>query len=390
MKINRKSLLLLMVLVAWQTLMAQPVPTHLVIRVKAKDASIFGPHHASKYGAVFVSVRDAVSGKLYAKGLLGPGPEDSASAKQGVVPGGKQDTAAKKTTGRFEAVIDIAEPTLVTAEVVAPTKKRNAAASTGADFTYPAGESVIASTQLWLIPGKDIDGDGQLIEIPGFILDILAPSGGRHLLLDTLAGGRLNVSVSLTMMCGCKITSGGRWNADNIEVAGYLKKNGSKVQATELRLSDTSRYRGIFTIRERGKYELTVTAYDRVTKNTGVDKIVFTVDSSGQRTNAVSANDFEKAVRAGGVQLLDVRRPDEFSAGHLLGAVRANWHDSTEFREQAAHLDKKKPVYVYCLSGGRSGKAADWLAQNGFTQVIDLEGGIKAWKAAGKPLSEPQ
>jgi rhodanese-related sulfurtransferase len=106
----------------------------------------------------------------------------------------------------------------------------------------------------------------------------------------------------------------------------------------------------------------------------------------GQNKNTISVNDFEKAVQEKGAQILDVRRPDEFKEGHLKGAIRANWHDQKEFQEQVSHLDKTKPVYVYCLSGVRSAKAADWLSENGFAQITNLEGGIKAWKEAGKPV----
>jgi rhodanese-related sulfurtransferase len=106
----------------------------------------------------------------------------------------------------------------------------------------------------------------------------------------------------------------------------------------------------------------------------------------GQDKGVLKANDFEKAIQVKGVQLLDVRKPDEYKEGHVKGAVLANWHDTTQFREQAALLDKKKPVYLYCLAGVRSAKAAEYLKAQGFTQVIGLDGGIKAWKEAGKPV----
>lgn len=108
--------------------------------------------------------------------------------------------------------------------------------------------------------------------------------------------------------------------------------------------------------------------------------------AAGQDKGTINPDEFEKAIREKGVQVLDVRRPDEYKEGHLAGAVNADWHDDKVFQEQAALLDKKKPVYVYCLSGGRSAKATGWLKDNGFATVIGLEGGIKAWKAASKPL----
>ncbi|MFN9027509.1 MAG: rhodanese-like domain-containing protein, partial [Akkermansiaceae bacterium] len=58
------------------------------------------------------------------------------------------------------------------------------------------------------------------------------------------------------------------------------------------------------------------------------------------------------------------------------------------FLEKAkALLDPKKPVVVYCRSGKRSAMATEQLRANGFT-VFDLEGGITAWKAAGKAVEK--
>ncbi|WP_276481422.1 rhodanese-like domain-containing protein [Paraflavitalea pollutisoli] len=95
---------------------------------------------------------------------------------------------------------------------------------------------------------------------------------------------------------------------------------------------------------------------------------------------------FEKGLQAKDVQLVDVRRPEEFKEGHIKGAVLANWQDDKHFQSQVAKLDKSKPVYLYCLAGVRGNKAASWLVKNGFSHVVNLEGGITAWKEAGKPI----
>ncbi|MES1221972.1 MAG: rhodanese-like domain-containing protein [Bacteroidota bacterium] len=108
--------------------------------------------------------------------------------------------------------------------------------------------------------------------------------------------------------------------------------------------------------------------------------------SFAQHKTVMAVSDFEKAVQAAGVQLVDVRTPQEFKDGYIKGAVNADWQNETQFAEQVKKLNKAKPVYLYCLSGVRSGKAADWLAANGFKEVINLDGGIKAWKAANKKV----
>jgi thioredoxin len=81
-------------------------------------------------------------------------------------------------------------------------------------------------------------------------------------------------------------------------------------------------------------------------------------------------------------QILDVRTPDEFAFEHLHKAVNINWNDD-DFTAKAMQYDTSKPVFVYCLSGGRSKKAAKKLTELGFQKVYELEGGILKWKAEG-------
>jgi thiol-disulfide isomerase/thioredoxin len=66
--------------------------------------------------------------------------------------------------------------------------------------------------------------------------------------------------------------------------------------------------------------------------------------------------------------------------------LQANWNNTAEFQKRAAALDKSKAIYVYCLSGGRSGAAAAWLQQNGYKTVFNMKGGINAWKQANKAI----
>jgi len=69
--------------------------------------------------------------------------------------------------------------------------------------------------------------------------------------------------------------------------------------------------------------------------------------------------------------------------------LQANWNQPDQFRERVQSLDKQKPVYVYCLVGGRSSAAAQWLREQGFT-VYNLQGGINAWKKANKPVEQAE
>lgn len=103
-----------------------------------------------------------------------------------------------------------------------------------------------------------------------------------------------------------------------------------------------------------------------------------------QKTNNLSAAEFSKAIKNTKVQLLDVRTKEEYKQGHIANALQANWNDDAEFEKRTKSLDVTKALYVYCLSGGRSAAAASSLRKKGFT-VVELKGGINAWKNANLP-----
>ncbi|WP_284652437.1 rhodanese-like domain-containing protein [Flavobacterium terrisoli] len=91
----------------------------------------------------------------------------------------------------------------------------------------------------------------------------------------------------------------------------------------------------------------------------------------------------EKLHATTNAQLLDVRTPEEFSDGHIDNAVNVDWNGDN-FVDKANQLDKSKPVFVYCKIGGRGAKAANKLAELGFTEIYNLDGGIMKWNASGE------
>lgn len=82
--------------------------------------------------------------------------------------------------------------------------------------------------------------------------------------------------------------------------------------------------------------------------------------------------------------LLDVRTAGEFGGGHLPKATNIDFR-SQDFVSKIKELPKDKPVFVYCLSGGRSAQAAEILRKEGF-QVTELQGGYLKWTTKLKPL----
>lgn len=114
--------------------------------------------------------------------------------------------------------------------------------------------------------------------------------------------------------------------------------------------------------------------------------IMAACNSQAQQTN-LSVAEFEKGVAQNNIQVLDVRTPGEYQSGHLKNALLADWNNDAEFKQRVKALDKNKPVYTYCLSGGRSSAATQYLKQNGFT-AYNLSGGISAWKRESKPVEQ--
>jgi len=77
-------------------------------------------------------------------------------------------------------------------------------------------------------------------------------------------------------------------------------------------------------------------------------------------------------------QLIDVRTPGEFGSGAIEGAENIDYNDAN-FESNINNLDKNAPVLIYCRSGNRSSKALKIFEANGFTHVLELEGGYLNW-----------
>lgn len=108
--------------------------------------------------------------------------------------------------------------------------------------------------------------------------------------------------------------------------------------------------------------------------------------TNGQVKTLLTPTEFKTQSKASKkAVILDVRTPNEFAGGHLENAVNINWNDPS-FDAAAMKLDKKKDIFVYCLSGARSAAAARHLREAGFTSVFEMGGGIMKWRASNLPV----
>jgi len=95
---------------------------------------------------------------------------------------------------------------------------------------------------------------------------------------------------------------------------------------------------------------------------------------------SVEISEIKAEIKNHDFMLLDVRTPEEFSAGHLENAVNINYYDQ-DFTERISALQKQKKIIVYCAAGGRSSQALKKLDELGFQYVLNMEGGYNGWKA---------
>ena len=110
--------------------------------------------------------------------------------------------------------------------------------------------------------------------------------------------------------------------------------------------------------------------------------------SNSQNFKSVDVATFKSTLeKTNDVQLIDVRTEDEFNGGHITNAKNISWSSET-WSPLVGELDKTKPVLVYCLSGGRSKKAAAKLTELGFKEVLELDGGYLAWSKANPQSNE--
>ena len=231
-------------------------PTEVVVRVLSKDAKFVG----TSMGGVRINLRNVETGELLATGLTAGSTGDTSkimkSDRKRNVPISTDGSAA------FSATLDIDRPVLVEARAFGPLGQRQAA-------------NTVSST-MWVVPGRPVTGgDGWVLQLAGFSVDVLAPPS--HIKL-TGAPQDVEVRANVTMMCGCPIEPEGLWDANRFEVAILLERNGRPAGTLPMEYAgSTSQFRAQVQITEPGAYQVTVFAHDPGNGNTGLDRTTFVV-----------------------------------------------------------------------------------------------------------------
>lgn len=219
--------------------------TEIVVRARAKDAKYIG----NSIGGAYIIIRDKITQEILAQGLTDGGTGDTKQLLQ--TPQSRNQRTTDNNTSKFLAKLNLSKPVFVTVEAVAP-------------VNY---SSIKATTELWLIPGKHINQEGIILEIPGFIVDILTPTTHQYLKNTNT----VNIKANVVMMCGCPITHGGVWNANEMEVKAILKKEGKIIGESLMKLTEENTFEVALTTQGSGYYEILVYAFNPTTSNTGID-----------------------------------------------------------------------------------------------------------------------
>lgn len=103
--------------------------------------------------------------------------------------------------------------------------------------------------------------------------------------------------------------------------------------------------------------------------------------------NNITPKEAYKIIESGEVKVIDVRTPDEFAGGHIVGAQNIDIYGS-RFLEIIRELPNDETYIVVCRSGGRSSQACSHMNEAGLTGLVNLAGGMTAWESAGLPIEK--
>jgi len=232
-------------------------PTDVTVRVISKGAKFVG----SSMGGVRITLRDANTSEILAQGQTSGGTGSTEKIMKTEHPRGVP--VSTEDSAKYTATLDLDVPRLIEVEAYGPMSQRQSAVT-------------VASTQ-WVVPGGDVTGgDAWLLELPGFIVDVVTPQ------TPTKAGDAprtITLTANVFMMCGCPIAPDGLWDANAYEIEAMVMRNGEMVQTVPLSYAGkASQFETELEITEAGNYEAIVYAHDPANGSTGLDRATFSVD----------------------------------------------------------------------------------------------------------------
>ena len=240
-RLRHLSTAVLLLITASSSVYAAAVPTEVTVRVRSHDAKFIG----SGVGGMQLRIEDAVTGALLDSGMISGGTGDTERLMKESQTRG--DTLADDKTAHYTSTLMLEAPTRIRIRLTGP-------------LDVPAAIQDLSLTT-WVVPGKDIRGDGLVLHLPGLIVD------ARNL---GVQDGSLPLIADVTLMCGCPITEGGLWDSADYEVQARIVGPDGTVATRDLAFGgEPNRFQGSYTPDAAGLYTVTIWAHNAKTGNTG-------------------------------------------------------------------------------------------------------------------------
>lgn len=227
-------------------------PTHIDLRALSRGAKFIG----TSMGGVRFTLEDVQTGEVLTTGVATGSTGDT----EALMDAPRNSPVAGEGASVWTATLDIDEPRLVRAVAYGPLAQPQSARR--------------GTAEQWIVPGRDLTGgDGWVIEIPGLVVDTLAPAA--HTVLDAEADA-VEVTANVMMMCGCPIEPDGVWDAADFQVVARVSHNGELQRTVPLEPTDKpSHFAAEIAVDVPGDYGLTVVAHQPSNGNTGLDRTTF-------------------------------------------------------------------------------------------------------------------
>lgn len=242
------------------SVLAQNTTTRVMIRVVSHDAKIIG----SAVGGARITVRDARTGSLLARGVQEGGTGDTQRLVVEPRARGQRVFDTEGAAG-FLAELALTGPTQVRIEAEGP-------------LDTPQASQRVSRTML-LVPGHDVLGDGVVLELYGFAVELLEPSGDLH----DAPGSEIAVRARVTMLCGCPTEPGGLWDSAGYAIEARIVRDDTVLQTAILTYAgETSVYAGRVSVPAEDGLSLQILAMDPSTANFGMIERPFDESGTGQ------------------------------------------------------------------------------------------------------------
>jgi rhodanese-related sulfurtransferase len=114
---------------------------------------------------------------------------------------------------------------------------------------------------------------------------------------------------------------------------------------------------------------------------------IISIQSCAQKSGYtnISSDSLQQLMKDEHSVVLDVRTPEEYSEGHIPGAINIDYRNEN-FEKGLDTLNKELVYEVYCRSGGRSSEAAEIMSRKGFKTIYHFEGGFLEWQKKNYPV----